>query len=88
LVIFRVVIFREMPQIKLKVVRGATLPPPWTAPAGARPLITGSGDTDYVCGVCEFIIAASIGSAQRIASIETERPSCGAVNEVTTTRAD
>jgi hypothetical protein len=72
-----------MPQVKLKVVRNATLPPPWTAPPGAGPLFT-SGDTDYVCGVCEFIIAASIGSAQRIASIETECPCCGAVNEVTT----
>ena len=73
----------EMPQIKLKVVRDAILPPPWTAPAGAGPLFTGSGDTDYVCGICEFVIAASIGSAQRIASIETECPCCGAVNEVT-----
>ena len=72
-----------MPQIKLKVVRDAILPPPWTAPPGAGPLFTGSGDTDYVCGVCEFVIAASIGSAQRIASIETECPSCGAVTEVT-----
>jgi hypothetical protein len=56
-----------MPQIKLKVVRDAILPPPWTAPPGAGPLFTGTGDTDYVCGVCEFVIAASIGSAQRIA---------------------
>jgi hypothetical protein len=72
----------EMPQIKLKVVRDAILPPPWTAPAGAGPLFTGSGDTDHVCGVCEFIIAASIGSGRRIAPIETECPWCGAVNEV------
>jgi hypothetical protein len=72
----------EMPQIKLKVVRDAILPPPWTAPAGAGPLFTGSGDTDYICGVCEFIIAASIGLGQRIAPIETECPCCGAVNEV------
>jgi hypothetical protein len=74
----------EMPQIKLKIVRDAILPPPWMAPAGAGPLFTGSGNTDYVCGVCEFVIAASIASAQRIASIETECPACGAVNEVTT----
>jgi hypothetical protein len=73
-----------MRQIKLQVVRDAVLPPPWTTPPGAGPLFTGSGDTDYVCGVCEFVIAASIGSAQYVASIETECPSCGAVNEVTT----
>jgi hypothetical protein len=72
----------EMPQIKLKVVRDAILPSPWTAPAGAGPLFTGSGDTDYACGVCEFIIAASIGLGQRVALIETECPCCGAVNEV------
>jgi hypothetical protein len=41
-------------------------------------------DTDYVCGDCEFVIATSIASAQRIASIETERRCCGAVNEVAT----
>jgi hypothetical protein len=73
-----------MPQIKLKVVRDAILPPPWIAPARARPLFTGSDDTDYVCGVCEFVIAASIGSVRRIASVETECPSCGAVNQVIT----
>jgi hypothetical protein len=73
-----------MPQVKLKVVRHAILPSPWTAPAGAGPLFTGSGDTDYVCGVCEFVIAASIGLAHCIASIETECHCCGAVNEVTT----
>jgi hypothetical protein len=73
-----------MPQIKLKVVRDAILPPRWTAPPGAGPLFTGSGDTEYVCGVCELVIAASIGSAQRVASIETECPCCGGVNEVIT----
>jgi phage FluMu protein Com len=41
-------------------------------------------ETDYVCGDCEFVIATSIASAQRIASIETECPCCGAVNEVAT----
>ena len=71
-----------MPQIKLKVVRDAIAPPPWSAPPGAGPLFTGSGDTDYVCGVCEFVIAARMGAGQRVASIETECPSCGAVNEV------
>jgi hypothetical protein len=73
-----------MPQIKLKVVRDASSPPPWTAPPGAGPLFTGNGDTDYVCGVCDFIIAARMGAGQRVASIETECPCCGAVNEVTT----
>ena len=71
-----------MPQIKLKVIRDTVSPPPWVVPPGAGPLFTGSGDTDYVCGVCEFVIAANIGSGQRIPSTETECPCCGAVNEV------
>lgn len=72
-----------MPQIKLKVVRDTISPPPWTAPPGAGPLFTGNGDTDYVCGVCEFVIAAHMGAGQRVAAIETECPCCGAVVEVT-----
>jgi phage FluMu protein Com len=73
-----------MPKIRLRVVRDPMAPPPWNAPPGAGPLFTGTGDTDYVCGNCEFVIAANIGQAQRIAAIETNCPCCGAVNEVTT----
>ena len=73
-----------MPTIKLKVIRDPITPPPWTAPPGAGPLFTGTGDTDYVCGNCEFVIAAKIAAAQRIAPIETDCPCCGAVNQVTT----
>ena len=71
-----------MARIKLKVIRGPTAPGPWMAPAGAGPLLTGTGDTDYLCGSCEFVIAAGIGPAQRFASMETDCPCCGAVNEV------
>ena len=71
-----------MAKIKLKVIRETTMPPPWSAPSGAGPLFTGSGDTDYVCGTCEFVIAANIGPGQRITPIETNCPCCGAVNQV------
>jgi hypothetical protein len=73
---------QSMAKIKLKVVRDPTTPPPWTAPAGAGPLLTGTGDTDYLCGSCDFVIAANIGPGQRIAPMETNCPCCGAVNEV------
>jgi len=71
-----------MANIKLKVIREATIPPPWNAPPGAGPLFTGAGDTDYICGNCEFVIAANIGAGQRITPVETNCPCCGAVNEV------
>jgi hypothetical protein len=74
-----------MASIKLKVIRDATIPPPWTAPPSAGPLFTGSGDIDYVCGSCDFVIAAKMGPGQRITPLEPECPCCGAVNEVTTT---
>jgi hypothetical protein len=71
-----------MATIKLKIIRESTIPPPWNAPPGAGPLFTGSGGTDYVCGNCEFVIAAKIGPGQRIMPVETDCPCCGAVNEV------
>jgi hypothetical protein len=71
-----------MANIKLKVLRDPTAPPPWTAPAGAGPLFTGTGDTDYLCGSCDFVIAAGIGPGQRIALMETDCPCCGATIEV------
>src|SRR5260370_12977240 len=37
-----------MPQINLKVVRDAILPPSWTAPVGAGPLFTESGEVNEV----------------------------------------
>jgi hypothetical protein len=74
-----------MATIKLKVIREPTMPPPWSAPPGAGPLFTGSGGTDYVCGNCEFVIAAEIGPGQRITPVETNCPCCGAINEVTIT---
>src|SRR5260370_730521 len=48
----------EMPQIKLKAVRDAVLPPHWTAPAGDPPLRTRSRGTNYFCTLCERVILA------------------------------
>ena len=73
-----------MAQIKLKVIREPIAPPPWTAPPGAGPLFTGTGGDDYICGSCDFVIAADIGSSQRLPPIETDCPCCGAVNQVAT----
>jgi phage FluMu protein Com len=73
-----------MAKIKLRVIREATTPPPWTEPPGAGPLFTGAGDTDYVCGSCEFVIAAKMAASQHITPLETNCPRCGAVNEVAT----
>ena len=71
-----------MAKIKLKVIRDSAMPPPWSAPSGAGPLFTGSGDTDYVCGNCEFVIASQIAPGQRLPPMETTCPCCGAINEI------
>jgi hypothetical protein len=73
-----------MTQIKLEVIRDPVAPPPWTAPPGSGPLFTGAGDNDYICGCCDFVIAANIAPGQRLPAMETECPCCGAVNRVAT----
>jgi DNA-directed RNA polymerase subunit RPC12/RpoP len=48
----------------------------------AGPLLRGNGDTDYLCGNCGFVIAAGIGSNQRVALDSATCSSCGAENEL------
>jgi len=70
-----------MPTISLKVTRppssGADHP---TAELG-KPLFRGTGETDYLCGNCGSVIAASMGSAQRVIVDTTTCGVCGAENE-------
>lgn len=45
------------------------------------PLFRGTGDTDYQCGNCGFVIASAIGPAQRVPFDRASCPACGATNE-------
>jgi len=70
-----------MPAISLKVRR----PPPGGAdrdkPELDKPLFRGSGDTDYLCGNCGSVIAASMGPTQRVIVDVATCSACGAENE-------
>ena len=70
-----------MPTIVLKLTRA-----PWDtsveqAPQSAGPLLRGTGDTDYLCGNCGFVIASGIGPKQRVAVGMATCSACGAENE-------
>lgn len=70
-----------MPTISLKVTRpspGGAAPP---TPEFDKPLFRGTGDTDYLCGDCGFVIAASMGPAQRVIIDAATCSACGAENE-------
>jgi hypothetical protein len=70
-----------MPTMSLKVTH---LPPGAAArptPEGGKPLFRGTGDTDYLCGNCGSVIAASMGAAQRVIVETTTCSTCGAENE-------
>ncbi len=69
-----------MPTISLKVTRA----PPGAAtrpPEIDKPLFRGTGDTDYLCGNCGFVIAASMGPTQRVIIDAAICSACGAENE-------
>jgi len=74
-----------MPTVSLKVTR----PSPAgaaerRAPEADKPLFRGTGDTDYVCGECGYVIAASMGPTQRVIVDTTICAACGAENEFPT----
>ena len=70
-----------MPTVVLKLTRA----PPGTSveqtPQSAGPLLRGTGDADYLCGNCGFVIASGIGSRQRVAADMATCSACGAENE-------
>ena len=46
-----------------------------------KPLFRGTGDTDYLCGNCGYVIAANMGPAQRVIVDSAVCSACGAENE-------
>jgi hypothetical protein len=70
-----------MPTRSLKVIREPSRAAEHAEPELGKPLFRGSGDTDYLCGNCGSIIAASMGPAQRVIIDVATCASCGAENE-------
>ena len=70
-----------MPSVSLKVTR----PPPsgeeHRGPEAIRPLFRGNGDTDYICGNCGAVLAASMGPRQHVIVDSATCSACGAENE-------
>ncbi len=66
-----------MPTVRLKV-----LCPPRAGehrpPEIVRPLFRGNGDTDYLCGNCQAVIAAGMAPRQRVNVDVATCSACGA----------
>jgi hypothetical protein len=73
-----------MPTISLKVKGERSMPADHGSRESGKPLFTGSGDTDYLCGNCGAVIAASMGPNQRVIVDEATCSACGAQNEFPT----
>src|SRR5436309_2788258 len=56
-----------MPTVVLKLSRAPSDASREQTPQAAAPLLRGTGDTDYLCGNCGFVIASGIGPRQRVA---------------------
>src|SRR5215471_881161 len=67
----------SLPTIPLKVTRPSSSAADHAAPELGKPLFRGTGDTDYVCGNCGAVIAASMGPAQRAGQKTSFRLICG-----------
>jgi hypothetical protein len=70
-----------MPTIVLKITHSATNASDRQLPESAGPLFSGTGDTDYLCGNCGFVIAAGMGPKQRVSVESAACSACGAENE-------
>ena len=70
-----------MPSIGLKITRASGGARDGAVPPQGKPLFRGTGDTDYVCGECGYVIAASMGPTQRVIVDKTVCAGCGAENE-------
>jgi hypothetical protein len=70
-----------VPNVPLKVLHapadGFVDPPP----GSARPLFRGNGDTDYLCGHCNSVIAAGMAPGERVIVDTAICAACGAENE-------
>jgi len=70
-----------MPIISLRVTRPPSSAADHRPPECIKPLFRGTGDTDYRCGKCGFVIAASMGPTQRVIVDVATCSACGAENE-------
>jgi DNA-directed RNA polymerase subunit RPC12/RpoP len=70
-----------MPTISLKVTRPPSVAGDHLTPEPGKPLCRGTGDTDYLCGNCGSVIAASMGPGQHVIVDATVCTTCGAENE-------
>jgi hypothetical protein len=70
-----------MPTICLKVTRPASDAADQVPAELAKPLFRGNGDTDYLCGNCGSVIAASMAPTQRVIIDAATCSVCGAENE-------
>jgi hypothetical protein len=70
-----------MPTTSLKVTRAPAGAVDDIAPERGKPLFRATGDTDYLCGNCGAVIAASMGPAQRVIVERATCSACGAENE-------
>ena len=70
-----------MPSIVLKLKGSAPENRSTQPPDNAGPLFRGSGDTDYLCGNCGFVIASGMGPTQHVSVDRTICAACGTENE-------
>jgi hypothetical protein len=70
-----------VPTISRKVTRASPDGAARRTPELDKPLFRGTGDTDYLCGNCGLVIAASMGPAQRVIIDVATCSACGAENE-------
>ena len=70
-----------MPTMSLKVTRLPSSAADHRPPELVQPLFRGTGDSDYVCGNCGSVIAASLGPTQRVIVDKATCSACGAENE-------
>jgi DNA-directed RNA polymerase subunit RPC12/RpoP len=70
-----------MPTISLKITRPPSSAADLGTPERDKPLFRGTGDTDYLCGNCGSLIAASMGPNQRVNVDAATCAACGAENE-------
>jgi DNA-directed RNA polymerase subunit RPC12/RpoP len=70
-----------MPTMSLKITRPPSSAADLGTPELDKPLFRGTGDTDYLCGNCGSVIAASMGPNQRVNVDAATCAACGAENE-------
>jgi DNA-directed RNA polymerase subunit RPC12/RpoP len=70
-----------MPTMSLKVTHLPSGAADHPEPELGKPVFRGTGDTDYLCGNCGSMIAASMGPGQHVIIDTTICSTCGAENE-------